>query len=159
MKKMRPQSLQIVVVCPVAEYYRSVVLGHHQQKNCGLRVRALFIKHPGPVKHLPRARGGGGAGFSSHACAIIINLSVNPFVTEHLVYLIFDRFWRRIFMAAPSEQTWKLHSPVSDRSTSPSSAENPLDWTCEELKGRATAVFFPLNDGEILVQEGSLVSE
>ena len=59
-------------------------------------------------------------------------------------------------MAAPSEQTWKLHSPVSDRSTSPSSAENPLDWTCEELKGRATAVFFPLNDGEILVQEGSL---
>ena len=62
-------------------------------------------------------------------------------------------------MAASSEQTWKLHSPVSDHSTSPSSAENPLDWTCEELKGRATAVFFPLNDGEILVQEGSLGSE
>ena len=160
---MRPQPLQIVVVCPVAEYYRSGETCVLQQLLCGTpptkklwptSARALH-KTP-PVKHLGARRG---AGFSSHACAFIINLSLNPFVTEHPVYLIFDRFWRRIFMAAPSEQTWKLHSPVSDHSTSPSSAENPLDWTCEELKGRATAVFFPLNDGEILVQEGSLGSE
>ena len=55
--------------------------------------------------------------------------------------------------------TWKLHGPISDScedeplfTSSPS--ENPLDWTCEELKGRATALFFPLTDGEILVQEG-----
>ena len=54
---------------------------------------------------------------------------------------------------------WKLHGPVSDSDAfSSSPTENPLDWTCEELKGRATALFFPLSDGEILVREGTYVA-
>ena len=65
-----------------------------------------------------------------------------------------------VFMAASEQQqTWKLHGPVSDSDAFASSpTENPLDWTCEELKGRATALFFPLSDGEILVREGTCVA-
>ena len=60
--------------------------------------------------------------------------------------------------ASEQQQTWKLHGPVSDPDAFASSpTENPLDWTCEELKGRATALFFPLSDGEILVREGIYV--
>ena len=59
-------------------------------------------------------------------------------------------------MEATEQQAWKLHGPISDSDgDSLFTSENPLDWTCEELKGRATALFFPLNDGEILVQEGT----
>ena len=61
--------------------------------------------------------------------------------------------------ASEQQQTWKLHGPVSDSDAFASSpTENPLDWTCEELKGRATALFFPLSDGEILVREGTCVA-
>ena len=48
-------------------------VGHHQQKIVA-GARAL---------HKTPTAGARGAGFSSHACAFIINLSVNPFVTEH----------------------------------------------------------------------------
>ena len=56
-------------------------------------------------------------------------------------------------------QSWKLHGPCpisngKDQELS-DSCENPLDWTCEDLKGRATGIFLPLDKSEVLVKEGS----
>ena len=56
---------------------------------------------------------------------------------------------------------WKLHhhGPVynSDSSDLSTSSDNPLDWVCDELKGRATGIFLPLEKGDVLVQEGNVV--
>lgn len=34
------------------------------------------------------------------------------------------------------------------------SCENPFDWTYEELKGRATGIYLPMDRDEVLVKDG-----
>ena len=56
-----------------------------------------------------------------------------------------------------ADESWTLHDPVyhnSDGSDLSASSENPLDWACDELKGRATGIFLPLEEEDVLVQEG-----
>ena len=48
----------------------------------------------------------------------------------------------------------QLHSPIAN-SNGADSGDNPLDWTCEDLKGRATGIFLPLEKDDVLVKEGA----
>ena len=59
-------------------------------------------------------------------------------------------------MADVDEQSWRLHSPItnSTNNEASTSCDNPLDWTCEDVKGRATGLFFPLEKDDVLVKEG-----
>lgn len=34
------------------------------------------------------------------------------------------------------------------------SYDNPFDWTYEELKGRATGIYLPMDRDEVLVKDG-----
>ena len=54
-----------------------------------------------------------------------------------------------------ADESWKLPSPIPSSGDLTNSCENPLDFTCEDLKGRATGIFLPLDREDVLVKEGA----